>query len=98
MIPTKAAEVEIPAGLLESLENFPAAREIHHCGQSFSVSSFDFYTACPHCGKTIKLRAFSGCAEIEDLFDAVFTWMNRNGNPEVARRRMAEIAADSEES
>ena len=42
----------------------------------------------------MKLRSFSGCAEIEDVFDAVFEWMSRPEAQELARRRQEILEAD----
>jgi hypothetical protein len=89
--------VEIPSTLLEAIRCFPAAREVEHCGRKINVSPFDFYTTCPQCGCRMKLRAFSANHEIEDVFDAVFEWMNQPGAREVALQRQRAIAADSDE-
>jgi hypothetical protein len=49
---------------------------------------------CPRCGVRIKVRSFSAIPEIEDVFDAVFEWMNQEGAREVAERRQATLAAE----
>jgi hypothetical protein len=46
-----------------------------------------YYVDCPRCGSRIKVRSFSAGGEIEDVFDAVFEWMNQPTAQEVARRR-----------
>ena len=63
--------------LLDAIRDFPVKREVEHCGDVHNVSPFDFYFDCPACGVKIKLRAFSGSPEIEDVFDAVLARMHR---------------------
>ncbi len=58
------------------------------------MSSFDFYARCLICNAEMKVRAFSGVAEIEDVFDAVLEWMLDPSNREVAEKRMLEIKND----
>jgi hypothetical protein len=89
-------ELAIPPGLLEAVRSFPAACRVEYCGQSFEVSAFEIYAACPHCGTRIKVRSFIGATELEDLFDAVFEWMRLPGNSETAQRRIAAIASDAD--
>jgi hypothetical protein len=74
----------------------PAERTVEHCGTQWSVSPFDIYAKCPHCGADIKVRSFSGYAEIEDVFDAVFEWMNQAGAEELARQRREALKADDD--
>jgi hypothetical protein len=62
-----------------------------------AVSPCDIYAQCPQCGCRIKLRSFSAIPEIEDVFDAVFEWMNQPGALELAKRRLEIIAADQED-
>jgi hypothetical protein len=90
-------DIEIPPGLLDVIRSFPVEREIEHCGLPIMVSPFDFYAQCPRCGTRIKLRAFSGNDEIEDVFDAVFEWMNQPQAPQAAARRQAAIRADQDD-
>jgi hypothetical protein len=89
--------VEIPAGLLEAIRAFPYQREAEHCGRRWTVSPFDFYATCPHCGARRKLRSMAAVPELEDVFDAVFEWMNQSGAEELVARRRREIEADTEE-
>jgi hypothetical protein len=63
-------------------------REVEHCGVAITVPPFDFYAECPQCSTRIKVRAFAANEEIEDVFDAVFEWMNRPMAKEVAERRL----------
>jgi hypothetical protein len=79
--------VELSGDLLDAIRNFPVQREAEHCGSRIVVSPFDIYAQCPHCGSRIKMRSFSAVTEIEDVFDAVFEWLNRPEAQEVARRR-----------
>jgi hypothetical protein len=97
MIPQTRLLVDVPSGLIEALRTFPVEREIEHCGKKIVLSPFDFYAQCPRCGKQIKLRSFSAVPEIEDVFDAVFEWLNQPGAQELAERRRKAIAADAEE-
>jgi hypothetical protein len=41
------------------------------------------------------VRAFSGVEEIEDVFDAVFEWMNRPQAREAVERRLGVLAEES---
>lgn len=89
--------IDVPSDLIEALRTFPREREIEHCGARFVASPFDFYATCPHCGTRIKLRSFSAVNEIEDVFDAVFEWMNQPGAAELARRRQQVIEEDRDD-
>jgi hypothetical protein len=89
--------IEIPAGLLEAIRSFPVEREVEHCGIRLRVPPFDFYAECPHCGTRMKVRSFSQTDEIEDIFDAVFEWMNQPLAQEMAKRRQEALAEDSED-
>ena len=90
-IPTSVA---IPGDLVEAIRSFPAERIFEHCGAPCSVSPFEFYATCPHCGIRMKMRSFSACVEIEDVFDAVFDWMNQAGVEEFIRQRREALQAD----
>lgn len=87
-------DVEIPPDLIEAIETFPLHRDVTHCGETFQVSPFDIYADCPRCGRRIKVRSFAGDVELEDVFDAVFAWMNRPGSEELVRRRQQVIQQD----
>lgn len=89
-----AQDIDIPWGLIEGIKAFPLQRELEHCGQSFVVSPFDIYAECPRCGARLKVRACSGVTEIEEVFDAVFEWMNRPEAERIVARRREQIAAD----
>jgi hypothetical protein len=84
----------IPSALIEAIRALPAERIVEHCGTVWSVSPFDIYSNCPQCGAQIKLRAFSGSAGIEDVFDAMFEWMNQTGADDLVRRRRETIRDD----
>jgi hypothetical protein len=86
--------IGIPSEILDMIREFPVERQAEHCGQRFSVSSLAIYARCPACGAQIKLRSFSAAPEIEDVFDAVLEWMQRDGAKVVARQRQKEIEAD----
>jgi hypothetical protein len=90
-----AAEPDLSQALLDAIAAFPVAREVSHCGTNFRASPFDIYATCPVCGRRIKVRSFAGVTELEDVFDAVFAWMNQPGAAEVVRKRRQEIAADA---
>jgi predicted RNA-binding Zn-ribbon protein involved in translation (DUF1610 family) len=92
----RTTTVEIPPELIEAIRAFPLQREVTHCGHTFNISPFDVYADCPHCGKHIKVRSFSGGTEIEDVFEAVFAWMLQNGASEIVSRHQAIIAADED--
>jgi hypothetical protein len=89
-------EVQIPPDLIDSIAGFPLQREVRHCGQTFQVSPFDFYASCPQCGTRMKVRSFSGVAELEDVFDAVFAWMSQPGAADVVRSRQKDIKEDKD--
>lgn len=89
-------DIEIPGDLVEHIEAFPLYRVITHCGETFQVSSFDIYADCPRCGKRIKVRSFGASTEIEDIFDAVFEWMNQPGAEQVVRRRQQILQQDQD--
>lgn len=90
----KPLGADISSELIDAIEAFPTEREFVHCGQTIRVSPFDFYADCPSCGMRVKLRVISGVAEIEDVFDAVFTWMNRAGASRIAAERQKTLAAE----
>lgn len=90
-------EIEVPPELIDAIHSFPARREVEHCHASFTVSPFDIYAVCPRCGVRIKVRALSAVHEVEDVFDAVFEWMNTPAGREAVERRRQEIAADGDE-
>lgn len=89
------AQIDVPSDLVEAIRAFSQEREVEHCGRRWTVSPFDLYATCPQCGTRLKVRAFSGVAELEDVFDAVFEWMGQPGADALARRRQREIEADS---
>jgi len=88
---------DVSSRLLESIRGMPSAREVDHCGTRFETSPFDFYAQCPRCGLRIKLRGFGAVPTLEDVFDAVFEWIERNGAEDVVRRRREEIRRDLED-
>jgi len=90
-------QIDIRAGLIEAIRSFPLERELEHCGVRITVSPFDFYAECPQCHERIKLRSVSGTTELEDVFDAVFEWMNQPSTLEITRRRQLAIEEDAEE-
>jgi hypothetical protein len=90
-------QVEVPSDLIEAIRTFPLERDVEHCGDRIPVSPFEFYAKCPRCGRELKLRSFSAIPEIEDVFDAVFEWMERPGARELARRRQELLRADTDE-
>jgi hypothetical protein len=85
---------EISDALIEAIRSFPTVRMVEHCGKRWTVSPFDIYAACPQCGARVKVRSFSACTGIEDVFDAVCEWMNQPGAEDLIRQRREEIADD----
>jgi hypothetical protein len=81
---------------LESIESFPLHRDVRHCGETFQVSPFDIYADCPRCGVRIKVRSFASSVEIEDVFDAVFDWMNQAGAEDLVRRKLKVLQQDQD--
>ena len=92
----KQADVIVTQDLLEAIVSLPTQREVQHCGETFAVFPFAIYAECPACKARFKVRSFAAAPEIEDVFDAVFTWMNQPGAAEIAQQRQQEIAVDSE--
>ena len=88
------AQTDVSAELIDAIRGFPLEREVEHCGNSWSISSFAIYAICPQCHSRIKVRSFAANPEIEDVFDAVFEWMNQPGAQRLAEERMTSIAAD----
>jgi len=86
--------LDISEDLLEAIRSFPLTREVEHCGVRTAVAPFDIYVDCPQCGARVKVRSFSAHGEIEDVFDAVFEWMNQPSAQEVARRRQKALEED----
>jgi hypothetical protein len=91
------APIDISVELIDAIRSLPIVRKIEHCGAEIKVSPFDFYADCPSCGSRIKVRAFSGVPEIEDIFDAVFEWLNDPRAQQLADRRRIELAEDPDE-
>jgi transcription elongation factor Elf1 len=89
--------LEIPPGLLEAIRSFPVQCEVEHCGVRITVPPFDIYAECRQCGRRIKVRSFSAAAEIEDVFDAVFEWMNQPMAQEMAQRRQEALAQETDD-
>lgn len=92
----QASSVDVSSALLDMLRNFPSQREVEHCGTRFAVSPFDFYVHCPTCGAQLKLRGMSASPEVEDIFDAVFGWMNQPNVGHFVKRRQQELAQDGD--
>ncbi len=88
------SEAEITEGLLEAIRSLPLQRVVEHCGSRMAVSPFEHYVDCSQCGMRIKFRSFSAGAEVEDVFDAVFEWMNQPGALDLARRRQEVLRED----
>ncbi len=86
--------LEIGSDLIEAIRAFPVRREIEHCGARITADPFDFDIQCPRCGTRVKVRSFSAIPEIEDVFDAVFEWMNQGKARDVADRRRQALAAE----
>lgn len=82
--------------LIEAIKYFPVQREINHCDLTFSISPFDIYAVCPSCETKIKIRSNSGMTELEDVFDAVFEWLNQPYAEEHFQKRQKEIIEDSD--
>lgn len=90
----KVADPDVSRELIDAIQALPVRRDVTHCGTAFQVSPFAFYAVCPACGARVKLRSFAAVPELEDVFEAVFAWMNQPGAEAAARDRRAEIAAD----
>jgi hypothetical protein len=82
--------------LIEEIKSFPLKRGVEHCGGTFYVSPFDIYARCPQCMSDIKLRSFSGVTEIEDIFDAVFEWIDQPEALLLVKQRQKAIKEDKD--
>jgi hypothetical protein len=87
----------ISPDLIGAIKALPHHRDMHHCGATFSVSPFDIYATCPHCGQQLNVRSFSAGTELEDVFDAVFEWMLHEDGDDLARQRQKAIRDDLDE-
>lgn len=90
------SEPEISPQLIEAIKSFPLSREVEHCGGVISVSPFAIYAVCPQCMVKIKVRSFSAVTELEDVFDAVFNWMNQPRALQLAEERQEILKEDEE--
>ncbi|REJ90507.1 MAG: hypothetical protein DWQ34_17150 [Planctomycetota bacterium] len=88
--------LDVPADLIDAVRNFPTHRSVAHCGETFTVGPFEHYATCPQCGERLKLRSFSANYEIEDVFDAVFEWMNDPQAQVIAEARRRVIQVDDD--
>jgi len=91
---TSTASIDVPTTLIDAIRSFSPERVVEHCGTRWTVAAFEFYSDCPRCGARLKLRSFSACAEIEDVFDAVFEWMNQPGADILVQQRRDSLKAD----
>src|SRR6516164_2535220 len=89
-------ELNISFRLTEEIKSFPLKRAVEHCGGTFYVSPFDIYARCPQCMSSIKVRSFSAVTEIEDIFDAVFKWMNQPEALILVKERQKAIKEDED--
>ena len=88
--------LDIPDALLQAIRAMPREKCVDHCGRRWTVSPFDFNATCPVCGTRLKLRSFSSGGELEDVFDAVFEWMNQPGREELIARRRQGLAEEED--
>ena len=91
---TRPAEADVSPDLVAAIAAYPTHRDVSHCGGTFRVPPFDVYAVCPACGQRVKVRSFAAVPELEDVFDAVFAWMNQPGAAAAADDRRRAIAAD----
>jgi hypothetical protein len=87
---------EVSLDLLESIRRYPVEREVSHCGVQWTVPALEFYSICPKCKQPVKLRSYAATAELEDVFDAVFEWMNQPQAEAIANRRRQTLAAEDD--
>lgn len=84
------------ARILPAIESFPPTRDVDHCGQIEKVSPFDFYFTCSACQTCIKLRSSGAVCELEDVFDAVFSWVLTPEGSLAAEKRIDELRVDAQ--
>jgi hypothetical protein len=88
-------KIPIPRGLTDAIRSLADSRAVEHCGTQFQVNPLAMYGKCPQCGAEIKLRSFSAGDEIEDVIDAVLTWINSTAAAtHAAEQRAAELRED----
>src|SRR5437763_15599444 len=84
-------DIHVSPELIDAINTFPVRREVRHCDTTFSANPFEISVRCPRCGVELKLRSFAAVAELEDVFDAVFEWMNKPGAAEMVKQRRQSI-------
>lgn len=50
------------------------------CGTENTISTLDFYSNCPKCGKKVKHRSFGADKEIADIICLVRRWLKEGDN------------------
>lgn len=87
-------DVIVSPRLIDEIRTYPLSKIVEHCGSDISISPFDIYATCKSCGKRIKVRSFSASPEIEDIFDAVFEWLEKPEAQSLYKKRQKEILED----
>lgn len=91
-------ELPLSQRLIDAIKSFPTRKAVTHCGTTFYVNPFGIYATCPHCATTVKIRSFAAVTELEDVFDAVFEWMNQPGVLPFVRERQEAIKQDADDT
>jgi hypothetical protein len=90
-----SAAPDVSWDLVEYLRRFPTERSVQRCDTDRSRARILFELS--EVRRNDQLRPFGG-TEIEDLFDAVFEWMNQPGAESIVRRRREAIAEHADSS
>ncbi len=86
------------ARVIEDIESLPHYREFtcKQCGHRQSAYSLTIQARCERCNTPVKLRRYAATPEIEDVIDAVLSWLGQGREFELAmeRKRVIDSSAD----
>ena len=90
-------ELNLSHQLLQAIAAFPLERDVQcfNCDQLISISPFEFYAECPRCNAKRKVKSMSGVTELEDVFDAVFQWLDQPRALAIMEHRQRVMRDDS---
>jgi hypothetical protein len=79
--------------VIEDIQHLSHYREFtcKQCGHKQRVYSLVVQSHCERCNTPVKLRRYSAAPEIEDVIDAVLSWLGTDKEFELAMERKQEI-------
>jgi hypothetical protein len=80
--------------LIDTINKLPHERTFvcTKCGQAGTASILSIYSDCQRCSTRHKLRGYGAMGdEVEDIIDAVLTWMGSGATLDAVMRRKREI-------